>query len=105
MTLKRVLAGVSLTSLVLLTMLAPACGRESTSREIRERAYRANNRGVAQLERFSYPEAASAFRQALEIDGTLAIAHVNLSLALLYAQDMAGAAREASEAARLAPST
>src|SRR6185503_11106609 len=34
-----------------------------------------------------------------------AIAHVNLSLALLYAQDMAGAAREASEAARLAPST
>jgi Tfp pilus assembly protein PilF len=104
MTMKGVLAGVSLTSLVLLTTLAPACGRESASRDIRERAYRANNRGVAQLERFSYPEAAEAFRQALQIDGTLAIAHVNLSLALIYAQDLAGAAREANEAAKLLPS-
>ena len=104
MTMKGVLAGVSLASFVFLTTLAPACGRDSTPRDIRERAYRANNRGVAQLERFSYPEAADAFRQALQFDGTLAIAHVNLSLALLYAQDMAGAAREASEAAKLIPS-
>ncbi len=70
---------------------------------VRERAYRANNRGVARLERFQYPEAATAFREALQIDGSLAIARVNLSLALLYAQDFAGAAREAGEAARQLP--
>ena len=37
-------------------------------------------------------------------DSSLAIARVNLSIALLYAQDLAGAAREATEAARLLPS-
>src|SRR5207248_11702705 len=42
--------------------------------------------------------------QALQIDVSLAIAHVNLSLALLYAQDLRGATSEATEAARLRPS-
>jgi Tfp pilus assembly protein PilF len=72
--------------------------------ETRENAYRANNRGVALLEQFKYPDAAAAFRGALGLDPALAIAHFNLSLALLYAQDLDGAAREASEAARLLPS-
>ena len=71
--------------------------------ETRENAYKANNLGVAQLEQFNYAEAADAFRQALQIDGSLTIAHVNLSIALLYAQDLAGAAREANEAARAMP--
>jgi Tfp pilus assembly protein PilF len=81
-----------------------ACARSSTNREAREQAYRANNRGVAELEQLKYPEAAGAFREALQRDSSLAIAHVNLSIALLYAQDLAGAVREATEAARLLPS-
>jgi len=58
---------------------------------------------VALLEQFKYPEAAAAFRQALDLDNSLATARVNLSLALLYAQDFAGAAREADQGARLLP--
>jgi Tfp pilus assembly protein PilF len=91
---------VSFVSFVFLVLMQPACGRS----DARERAYRANNLGVAQLEQFKYAEAAGAFREALRRDRSLAIAHVNLSLALLYAQDLAGAAREATEAARLLPS-
>jgi Tfp pilus assembly protein PilF len=71
--------------------------------EAREQAYRANNLGVAQLEQFNYEQAAARFREALQADASLAIAQVNLSLALLYAQDLAGAAREAAEAARRLP--
>ena len=93
---------VALLSIAIL--LQPACTRQSGPGDERERAYRANNLGVALLEQFQYAEAARAFREALERDRTLAIAHVNLSLALLYAQDPAGAAGEASEAARLLPS-
>ena len=85
-------------------LIQPACGRRSWRGEERERAYRANNLGVARLERFEYTEAAGAFREALQHDSSLGIAHVNLSLALLYAQDLAGAAREATAAARLLPS-
>jgi Tfp pilus assembly protein PilF len=81
-----------------------ACGRRPSRGEAREQAYRANNLGVAQLEQFNYVEAARAFREALQTNSSLAIAHVNLSLALLYAQDPAGAAREAIEAAGLLPS-
>ena len=94
---------VSLVSLVSMVLIQPACGRQSGRGDARERAYRANNFGVAQLEQFKYVEAAAAFRDALQRDRSLAIAHVNLSLALLYAQDPAGAAREATEAARLLP--
>ena len=102
---KGILPGSALVVLVCLVMAShPACGRRSARGDARERAYRANNIGVALLEQFNYAEAARAFRDALERDRTLAIAHVNLSLALLYAQDPAGAAREASEAARLLPS-
>ena len=70
----------------------------------RERAYRSNNLGVAQLEQFKYQEAAAAFRQALSVDASLGLAHLNLSLALLYAGDLEGAAREAGDASRLLPS-
>jgi Tfp pilus assembly protein PilF len=71
---------------------------------MRERAYRTNNLGVALLEQFKYPEATDAFRQALQIDDSLTLARGNLSLALLYAQDLQGAVREAAEVARLLPS-
>jgi tetratricopeptide (TPR) repeat protein len=83
-----------------------ACGTTAPTpsgptRETRERAYRANNVGVALLEQLKYPEAAAAFRDALTTDPTLAIGRLNLSLALLYEQDLDGAAREAAEAAKL----
>ena len=85
-------------------ILATACGRGGAQpNETRERAYRQNNVGVALLEQFKYQEAAAAFRQALEIDSSIAIAHLNLGLALLYVPDLPGAAREIGEADRLLP--
>jgi Flp pilus assembly protein TadD len=50
-----------------------------------EGAYRANNRGVALLEQFNYDGAATAFSEALKTAPDLAIARVNLAIALLYA--------------------
>ena len=90
--------------LIAVVVGAVSCGRGSSRRNTLERAYVANNRGVAALEQFDYADAAAAFREALRIDGALAIAHVNLSLALLYSQDQPAAAREADAAARLLPS-
>jgi hypothetical protein len=90
---------------VAVMLTATACrGREPAPNPNLENAYRANNLGVALLEQFKYPEASAAFRRALGIDASLAIAHLNLSLALLYSQDLPGAAAEATEAARLLPS-
>jgi Tfp pilus assembly protein PilF len=70
----------------------------------RERAYRSNNLGVALLEQFKYDAAADAFRDALRIDRSLALARINLSIALFYLPDLENAAKEAAEAARLLPS-
>lgn len=65
-----------------------------------EGAYRANNRGVALLEQFSYDEAALAFRDALRLDPSLDMARLNLAIADFYAgraADAATAARAATE--------
>src|SRR5262245_51434309 len=61
-----------------------ACRRGRDER--RENAYRANNRGVALLEQFSYDAAIDAFRQALQIDPALRVADINLPIALFYAE-------------------
>ena len=93
-----------------LAVFLSSCGPSTTeapppaSAEARERAYSANNVGVALLEQLHYNEAATAFQEALKSDASLAIARLNLSLAFLYEQDFAGAEREATEAARLLPS-
>src|SRR5215470_1698517 len=68
-----------------------------------EDAYRANNIGVALLEQFKYNEAADEFRRALKLNPTLAIARVNLAIALYNAPDPEGALREAKAAADLLP--
>ena len=84
-------------------LLSLGCRQTGRSGDELERAYRANNQGVALLERFQYAEAADAFRRALQVDDGVAIARFNLSLALFYAQDLAGATREAAEADRAMP--
>jgi len=71
---------------------------DTSSIESREAAYRANNLGVALLEQFKAREAADSFRQALRIKPDLQIARVNLSIALYYLPDSAGARREAEGA-------
>jgi Flp pilus assembly protein TadD len=63
-----------------------------------ESAYRANNRGVALLEQFTYDGAADAFRQALKSAPDLGLARVNLAIALFYANK----GGEAADAARAA---
>jgi Flp pilus assembly protein TadD len=50
----------------------------------RENAYRANNIGVSKLEQFDFDAAAASFRRALSIDPQLAIARLNLGIALFY---------------------
>jgi tetratricopeptide (TPR) repeat protein len=68
-----------------------------------EDAYKANNLGVALLEQFKYKEGADAFRRALQIDPKLALARINLAIALYNLPDLPAAQREAQAASQLAP--
>ncbi len=77
--------------------------RQAQTDTDREAAYRDNNLGVALLEQYQYESAASAFRDALRIDPSLALARLNLGIALYYVPDLPAAMREATEAARLLP--
>ena len=51
----------------------------------RESAYRSNNIGVAYLEQYNFEAATASFRSAVEQDPTLALARLNLGIALFYA--------------------
>jgi tetratricopeptide (TPR) repeat protein len=73
--------------------------RTAAARE--EDAYRANNLGVALLEQYKYKEGAEAFARALQIEPGLAIARINLSIALFNVPDLRAAQREAETAAAL----
>lgn len=88
---------------VLVVSVLTACGPTASTLDVREQAHRLNNRGVALLEQLNYAEAERAFRDALASDHSLAQARVNLSLALLYQQQLDAAAGEAAHAARLWP--
>ena len=68
-----------------------------------EAAYRANNRGVALLEQFSYDQAALAFRDALRLAPSLDAAQLNLAIADFYAGRPADAASGARAAAERMP--
>jgi len=70
---------------------------------VREDAYRANNTGVALLEQYNHAEAAKSFRRALELDPTLALAKINLAIALFYVPDPPAATEAAAAAAAAAP--
>jgi tetratricopeptide (TPR) repeat protein len=86
--------------LLVLALVASAGGVAAADREA---AYRANNLGVALLEQFKFAEAAAQFRSALAIDPLLALARINLALALFYQPDLAAARVEAEAAWRQAP--
>ena len=89
--------------------LAPAGGASQPSPErgvaAREEAYRANNIGVTRLEQFDFAAAAASFRRALEADPRLAIARLNLGIALFYSGDADGALREVTAARTDLPGT
>ena len=65
----------------------------------REQAYRANNVGVALLERFEYEPAVASFRNALRLSPDLHVARLNLAIALLYSGRAQDAETEAKTAA------
>jgi tetratricopeptide (TPR) repeat protein len=81
----------------------PAAQGGQTAATARENAYRANNVGVAMLEQFKYKEGGDQFRRALQLDPSLAIARVNLAIALFNIPDVENALREAKAAAALLP--
>jgi tetratricopeptide (TPR) repeat protein len=83
--------------------LLRATGSQAPAPAAREDAYRANNVGVAYLEQYNHEEAAKSFRRALELDPTLAMARVNLAIALFYVPDLAGSMKEAQAAAAADP--
>ena len=64
----------------------------------RESAYRSNNIGVAYLEQYNFEAATASFRSALEQDPTLALARLNLGIALFYAGQADAAAAELERA-------
>ena len=70
----------------------------------REEAYRANNIGVALLEQYKHKEAADAFKRALQLEPGLALARINLGIALFNVPDLPAAQRELQSAATAAPS-
>ncbi len=69
----------------------------------REAAYRANNIGVAYLEQYDFDTAITAFRRGLEQDSTLAIARLNLGIALFYAGQPEPARQELERARTALP--
>ena len=87
-----------LSTLALLSLSPGGFGQSGnapvSSQPAREDAYRANNIGVALLEQFKYPEAATEFRRALRIEPGLTIARINLAIALYNAREIATALRE-----------
>ncbi len=89
-------------ALLLLAALATAAaqaGAQKPGVSAREEAYRANNVGVARLEQADFAAATAAFHRALELDPSLALARLNLGIALFNAGDR-DKARVELEAAR-----
>ena len=85
-----------------LLLCAHLTGRAQPGRDAdaarREDGYRHNNIGVAHLEQYDYAAAAADFGRALERHPGLAIARLNLALALLYDGRLEPASREARAA-------
>jgi tetratricopeptide (TPR) repeat protein len=80
-------------------VLVAATAAQTRPPAANEAAWRANNIGVAYLEQYNFPSAAASFRDALQAEPNLAIARLNLGIALFYGGD-AKAARAAIESAK-----
>jgi tetratricopeptide (TPR) repeat protein len=117
--IKRRLRIAIIIAFAALSLVAPPSARHSAQRtaiaavedgvgqqsaaDTREAAYRANNLGVALLEQFKHAEGTEQFRRALELDPQLALAQINLAVALYNVPDADAAARAAARAHLLAP--
>src|SRR5215510_293233 len=78
-------------------------GQNPPTRSSLEDAYRANNIGVALLEQYKHKEAAEEFRRALKLEPSLALARLNLGIALFNVPDLDGSIRELKLAAASLP--
>jgi tetratricopeptide (TPR) repeat protein len=76
---------------------------EQSKANTREEAYRANNLGVALLEQFKHKEASDAFKRALQLEPGLALARINLGIALFNIPELAAAQKELQAAIAIAP--
>ncbi|HTG15072.1 MAG TPA: FG-GAP-like repeat-containing protein, partial [Blastocatellia bacterium] len=83
------------------SLSGPSANQNAPTQSSREDAYRANNIGVALLEQFKHQEAADQFRRALKIEPSLALARVNLAIALYNEPDVDSSLREIKAAANL----
>lgn len=86
-----------------LTAALAVLAAAQTQNRIPEDAYRANNLGVAYLEQYDYAAAVTHLRTAVATSADLAIARLNLALALFYSGEFDAARREAEAARRALP--
>src|SRR5687768_18583208 len=93
----------ALSACVLLSATSAHLQSEQPKANAREEAYRANNIGVALLEQFKHKEAADAFRRALQLEPNLALARINLGIALFNMPDLPAAQTELQAAGASAP--
>jgi cytochrome c-type biogenesis protein CcmH/NrfG len=98
----RVGAGLLCGSLLSAAIIGQSARQPANTQ--REDAYRHNNVGVARLEQYDYAGAGAEFRIALKLHPDLAIARLNLAIALLYDGQLEAAAREAQAAIDRMPS-
>lgn len=95
---------LALSACLLLSATSAQLQNDQTKPNAREEAYRANNIGVALLEQFKHKEAADAFRRALQLEPSLALARINLGIALFNMPDLPAAQKELQAASVAAPS-
>lgn len=101
------LLGFLICSLTAASLIKPTSAHRqnpAAKTSAREDAYRANNLGVALLEQFKFKEAADAFKRALQLEPGLALARINLGIALFNVPDLPAAQRELQAAGTAAPS-
>ena len=101
--MKIVGIGLTVAALIAAGALRDSPGQPAATQGTSEAAYRANNSGVAALERFDYRAAASVFRDAIRIDPSVAIARLNLAIALYYDGQPDAALTEAQVATKALP--
>ncbi|HJU91515.1 MAG TPA: FG-GAP-like repeat-containing protein, partial [Pyrinomonadaceae bacterium] len=102
--MRRYKSVLLLLALAISVLSAAANHQTEQSKATREDAYRANNIGVALLEQFKHKEAADSFKRALQLEPGLALARVNLGIALFNLPDLPAAQKELQAASVAVPS-